>query len=355
MRIASLWSRPIWSDGKHNAFPGIARFGDSYYVACRRSEGHQAPRASILVLRAGAADLDSWAKVADFDIDGDSLDPFVCVVGDRVHVYWHRSPCDWVVRSRDGATWTGPAEVDTEFPKPSPDCAYDFTSDRKWHFRIRKGPDGCYYSLARCGLASNGNPGILLYRSKDGLSWEATHTFGEGIQAVAPGGHEADLAFMDSGRAVAAIRVSNMPGGQGMIAWADPPYMKWDAYWAGVRNFGGPALWRTKVGLLLAARSWPVNSLGRCTIWEATPDGLVNPHYAPSGGDCAYQTFEDGPDGEVLLCYYSSHEWPWRRGVGHPANIYLARMTLMDWLEAHRSRQAQHSVGKTVTPQSRSA
>ena len=332
MRIKSLWTRTICRDGKHNAFPGIARFGDAYYVACRHSEGHQNPRASILILRAAAADLDTWEKAAEFDIDGDSRDPCVCVVGDRIHVYWHRTPCDWVVRSADGANWTEPVEVETEFPKPPPDCEYEFRSDRKWHFRIRKGPDDYYYSLARCGLAKSGNPGILLYRSKDGLSWEATHTFGEGIQKAVKDGHEADLAFMPDGRAVAAIRVSNMPGGQGQIAWADPPYMAWDAYWAGVRNFGGPALWKTDCGLLLSARSWPVNGLGSCMIWEATPDGLVNPHTIPSGGDCAYQTFEDGPDGEVLLCYYSSHEWPWERGKDHPANLYLARMRFIDWL-----------------------
>jgi hypothetical protein len=31
----------------------------------------------------------------------------------------------------------------------------------------------------------------------------------------------------------------------------------------------------------------------------------------------------------VLLCYYSSHEWPQPAGTGeHPANIYLAFLTI---------------------------
>jgi len=329
MRIASLWSRCIWSDGRHNAFPGIAQFGGRYYVTCRHSDGHQNPRASILILRSGEGDLDHWEPVAEYDIDGDSRDPFICVVGDHLHVNWHRNPADWVVRSSDGVNWSDPRELDTEFPDPPADCEYEWRSDRKWHFRIRRGPDGAYYSLARCGLAHNGNPGILLYKSEDALTWKATHTFGEGIQQAVSNGHEADLAFMDDGTAVAAIRVGGAPGGgTGMICSASPPYQTWDAYWSGVRNFGGPALWRTPQGLLLAARSYPAHGGMCCTVWEVTSSGLIAPYYVPSCGDCAYQTFENGPDGEVLLCYYSSHEWPWRRGTDHPANLYLARIKM---------------------------
>ena len=328
MRVASLWSRCIWSDGRHNAFPGIARFGDWYYVTCRHSDGHQNPRASTLVLRSRADDLSQWEAVHEVDINGDSRDPLIYVVGDRLHVCWHRKPADWWVRSADGVTWSAPVELDTEFPDPPADCEYEWRSDRKWHFRIRRGPDGLFYSLARCGLAHNGNPGILLYQSEDAITWKATHTFGEGIQKAAPSGHESDLAFMDDGTAVAAIRVSNAPGGQGMIACAAPPYQVWDAYWAGVRNFGGPCLWRTESGLLVAARTYAAHGDANCCVWEVTRSGLTTPYIVPSGGDCAYQTFADGPNGEVLLCYYSSHEWPSRRGQDHPANLYLARIEL---------------------------
>jgi hypothetical protein len=49
----------------------------------------------------------------------------------------------------------------------------------------------------------------------------------------------------------------------------------------------------------------------------------------PSSGDCAYQSFADGPGDEVLLAYYSSHEYPQPKGVGNnPANIYLAHLTV---------------------------
>ena len=334
MYVDQLWTRPIWSDGKHNAFPGIARFGDWYYVTFRHSDGHQAPTATIGVIRSRAEDLDHWEQVAEFDIGADSRDPFVTVVNDHLHVYWHRKPCDWVSRSTDGTDWSEPAELDTEFPALPEGCDLEFTSDRRWLFRFRQGPDGLWYSAGRCGIASNGEPGLILYRSDDGLTWKAMHTFYEGIRKAIPetgygGGHETDLAFLDDGACVAAIRAKH----QGIIACSRPPYDEWHAYGSGVRNFGGPALHRTPHGLLLAARDCPVNEPMRCTIWTVTPSGLINPCIVPSGGDCAYQVFEDGPNGEILLCYYSSHEWPWKFRTDHPSSIYLARFRVRPGLE----------------------
>ena len=334
MKVESVWTRSIWSDGMHNAFPGIARFGDHYYVTFRRAEGHQAGTGCILVIRSNANDLESWEKVTDFDLCGNSGDPFICSVNDWLHVYWHHRE-DYVSRSDDGVTWTEPQMLDTEFPEPPPDCDIEFTSRRKWLFRIRKGPDGAYYSIGRCGLASKGEPGVLLYRSEDGLTWKAMHTFGEGIRRAIPagrgGGHETDIAFLDNEVAVAAIRTNH----QGLITSARHPYLEWEssAYWTGIYNFGGPALHRTPYGLLLAARSVPTNEPARCTIWTVTPQGLINPFIVASGGDCAYQTFSDGPNGEILLCYYSSHEWPQRPRGANPANIYLARVAISPGLD----------------------
>jgi len=333
MRIVSLWSQRIWADGNHNAFPGVTRFGDHYYVAFRCAAGHQSPTAAIRVIRSPATDLQQWSEVACFDITGDSRDPFITVVNEQLHVYWHRSPADWLSQSTDGEAWSEPVELETEFPDLPPGCDLEFRSQRRWHFRVRPGPDDHYYSLARCGIATNGNAGILLYRSRDGRRWEALHSFGEGIQKAVPAGHEADLAFLTNGTAVAAIRARNHPGGgHGMIACAQPPYEDWDCYTAGVRNFGGPALLSTKHGLLLAARSYPADGLARCTLWEATPTGLVGEHIVPSAGDCGYQVMVEGPadEDEVLLCHYSQHELSWQRGPGieQPAHIYLAHLCL---------------------------
>ena len=67
-----------------------------------------------------------------------------------------------------------------------------------------------------------------------------------------------------------------------------------------------------------------------CQVWTVTANGVEHPWVLPSGGDCAYQSFADGPSAEeVLLVYYSSHEYPQPKGVGNnPANLYLARLKI---------------------------
>src|SRR5712671_2111572 len=62
--VAGLYTQTIWSDGRHNGFPGIARVGDYYYVTFRNADSHQAKEAKIVVIRAKADDLKKWEKVA---------------------------------------------------------------------------------------------------------------------------------------------------------------------------------------------------------------------------------------------------------------------------------------------------
>jgi hypothetical protein len=58
-------------------------------------------------------------------------------------------------------------------------------------------------------------------------------------------------------------------------------------------------------------------------VWSVTDCHLHNPYPVPSGGDCSYPGFADGPGGQVLMSYYSSHEWPCKEMGDGPAGIYL--------------------------------
>lgn len=338
-RVANLYVRQIWSDGRHNGFPGIARFGDDYYVTFRSATSHQAEEAKIVVIHAKVDALDKWEQVAEFSRDHDSRDPLLVTVGDKLQLVFH-SKEDWASQTRDGREWSEPKLLDTEFPEPKPDSGLVFSSKRRWLFRIRRGPDGAYYSLGRCGIKEKGSPGtfgLILYRSEDAFTWKALHTYGEGpSRAIGQGGgsgwgHEADVAWWPDGTMVAAMRTAT----QGVIATSPPPYREWTGYGTNCFNFGGPALHTTSQGgILLSARQLPETRPpgtfpARGMIWSVTKTGLVDPFYVPSAGDCAYQSFVDGPKGEILLCYYSSHEWPQPSGTGNnPANIYLAHLTV---------------------------
>lgn len=335
--VQSVWVQTVWADGKHNGFPGIARVGDFYYVTFRSGEAHDSPTAKIVVIRAGVKDLKGWEKVAEFTREHDCRDPLVFDNHGKVQVVFH-SKEDFYSQSADGLTWSEPRELETEFVKPGPESRLTFTSERRWLFRIRRGPDGAFYSLGRCGIHgkdSRGSFGLILYRSEDGVKFKGMHSYGEGptsalSQAGGTGwGHEADVAWTPDGMLVSAIRNGN----PGIVVLGKAPAGPWKAFQTDAWNFGGPALHSTKGGgMLLAARALPEKETtgfpSVCKVWTVTANGVEKPWIIPSGGDGAYQSFADGPSGdEVLLCYYSSHEYPQPKGVGkNPANIYLAHL-----------------------------
>lgn len=333
--IANLYVHPIWSDGRHNGFPGIARVGEFYYVTFRNDLSHQPVEAKIVVIRARADNLAKWEKVAEFKRDHDCRDPLVFDNGGTVQVVFH-SKEDFYSQSADGVTWSAPRMLATDFPTPKAGSGLKFSSERRWLFRIRRGPDGAFYSLARSGIKESGGAfGLILYRSEDGVNFKAMHTWSDGPTSAlgtAGGsgwGHEADVAWTPDGMLVSAIRNSNA----GVVVIGRAPLGPWKSFATDAFNFGGPALHMTKQGgLLLAARALPEKKTtgfpAVCKVWSVTEGGVEKPWIVPSGGDCAYQSFADGlVADEVLLCYYSSHEYPQPKGVGNnPANIYLAHL-----------------------------
>ena len=333
--VAGIYSQAIWADGRHNGFPGIARVGDHYYVTFRNAESHQDTKAKIFVIRAKADDLKKWEKVAEWTRDHDCRDPLVFDNHGKAQVVFH-SKDDFFSQSADGVTWSEPKELVSDFPTPKEGSGLTFKSERRWLFRIRKGPDGAFYSLARSGIKEAGGAfGLILYRSEDGVNFKAMHTWGEGpTNALASAGgsgwgHEADVAWTPDGMLVSAIRNGSTPG---VVVIGKAPLGPWKGFATDAFNFGGPALHTTKQGgILLAARALPEpKPLGFpavCKVWTVTESGVEKPWIVPSGGDCAYQSFADGQGDEVLLCYYSSHEYQQPKGVGHnPTNIYLAHL-----------------------------
>jgi hypothetical protein len=204
-QVTKAWVEPIVADGNHNAFPGIARVGDFYYVVYRRSESHQSEVAQIVVIRSEARDLVHWEKVAEFSMDRDVRDPLVFDNNGICQVVFH-SKEDFYSQSKDGLTWSEPVELLTEFVQPSPENPLTFVSQRRWLFRIRRGPDGAFYSLGRCGRKeSGGRFGLILYRSEDGVHFKGLHKYGDGPTSAMPlakgtgWGHEADVAWTPHG------------------------------------------------------------------------------------------------------------------------------------------------------------
>lgn len=341
-RVQSAYTQTIWSDGRHNGFPGIAQVGDFYYVTFRSAESHADEKSKITVIRSRVSDLKQWDKIAEFTRNHDCRDPLVFDNRGKVEVVFH-SQEDFYSQSTDGLKWSEPRELETEIVQPAPGSPLVLKSTRRWLFRIRRGPDGALYSLGRMGIKDDthkaGSFGLITYRSEDGVKFKALHTFAKGpTSAMTQGnigsgwGHEADLAWTPDGTLIAAIRNSS----PGVVVFGQAPVGPWKAFGTGAWNFGGPALHTTRQGgVLLAARSLDEKKPAAgfpavCKVWTVTATGVETPWIMPSGGDCAYQSFADAPaNDEVLLVYYSSHEFPQTRGVGNnPANIYLAHLKI---------------------------
>lgn len=330
----------VWADGRHNAFPGIARVGGFYYITFRHAAGHpmgQAGSAKIFVIRSKVGDLKKWDKVAEFTHAHDARDPLVFDNQGRVQVVYH-SQEDFYSQSADGVTWSPPRELDTEVPAPLPGSKLAFTSHRRWLFRIRKGPDGAFYSLGRCGITVKGSPGkfgLILYRSEDGVKFKALHSYGEGPSAgMGPGrntGHEADIAWAPDGTLISGIRDARRDG---VIVMGRAPNGPWRNFGSGIVTFGGPAFHTTKQGGLLLAARHSVDEAAKVKTYTSrivsvTSEGVSHPFDIRCGNDSAYQSFADGPDNTVLMAYYSNHERPAKSEPGvAPANIYLARLTI---------------------------
>jgi hypothetical protein len=326
----------IWSDGRHNGFPGIARVGNFYYIVFRNAENHfvQDGTPRIIIIRAAADDLGKWTQVGEFATDRDARDPLVFDNQGKVQVVYHNKE-DYYSQSADGLNWPAPRLLDTEIVPPRPDNKLALTSTRRWLFRIRRGPDGAFYSLGRCGIKESKTPGrfgLILYRSEDGVKFKAMHTYGEGPITGLPSGrgtgHEADVGWSGDGTFMAAIRNSR---NDGVVVVGPPPLGPFRALTTGTMTFGGPALHTTKKGgVLVAGRHRdPVTQLSYVRVSTVMPGGVDNHVILPSGGDCAYQSFADGPGDTVFMVYYSSHEHPQAKGAGRtPANIYLAHLTV---------------------------
>ena len=325
----------IWSDGRHNAFPGIARVGNYYYVAFRNAISHQSTDGTpkIFVIRSAADDLKKWEKVAEFANPRDIRDPLVFENNGKVQVVFH-SKEDFYSQSADGVTWSPVRDLETEIVQPPPGSDLVLTTTRRWLFRIRRGPDGAFYSLARCGIPAPGNKakfGLIMYRSEDGVKFKAMHTYGEGPSQVLTreegGGHEADIAWTKDGTFLAGIRNAKKDG---VIAMGPSPLGPFRAIKTGTMSFGGPAFHVTqKGGVLVAGRHTTPEGHSYCRVSTVMPHGVSDSFLLPSAGDCAYQSFADGPAETILLAYYSSHEHPQQAAVGlSPANIYLAHLTV---------------------------
>jgi len=247
--------RRIWSGGEHNAFPDVARFSDSWFVATREATAHGVAgfgRVRIMTSDDGR----SWRSVASFDGFGDYRRAELSVtpdgrlmvlskfnpyrkVGSEKKTFQQRNgsftardhagneqvvhtldPENHVAFSDNGKDWTEMQPVEGTHP-------------RAWFYSGVQWRDGVGYAIDRQNR--------VLYRTGDGVRFERV--------SDVPVGNESRISFLRGGTMIVFFR-------NGSLARSKPPYQQWslnERNKKGPHSYGGPGILALPGGEVWAA------------------------------------------------------------------------------------------------------
>jgi hypothetical protein len=286
-------ARKIFSDGRHNAFTGLARFKDRYFVAFRAAGTHMTVDGQIRVMVSDDARTWDFARTTGRP-EHDLRDPKLVVFQDRLFVLYAERPetdlehrTSMAFMSEDGRSFSTSWVLEG--------VPHGFWL---WHAAAR---DGALYGAAYRHRGPDYE--CLLLRSPDGFQWENVADF------PLPGG-ETYLDFAPDGTLWAFVR-NNSPGRVAYTCSAKPPYTAF----GNIRHFpthiGGPMIKHLDGGCVLITRQWDPpgrRNLRTEIFWQPDDGALRSITRLPSGGDTSYATWLDVAPGRALVSYYSSHE-----------------------------------------------
>jgi len=319
MQLRVTRARKIYSDGKHNAFTGIAAYRGMTYVSFRSAQTHLTWDGNIKVIQ--SADRETWSVIADESMpELDLRDPKLAVFGDRLLAYCgarrpeatRKSLC---LVSADGKTFGEPVEV--------------------------KGlPEGQWlWAVAPCGetlygtayWATEGKYAASLYASGDGLQWNL-------LCELPIGASETSIDFGEDGTLWALARDDNY-GCVPALLKAKPPYTQFDSVTRPPIRLQGPMVKRLPGGCAIVCRQWDLperRNLRTNLLWLGDGEEIRLVSTLPSGGDTSYAGWLDVGDGKAVISYYSSHE----HKMDEPHD--------RDEVFAEDSAEAEHTTGADI-------
>lgn len=315
LRVVGL-SR-VYDPGCHCAFTDLALWRGRVWLAFREALNHSVHPSSQIVVLASADYGQTFQLQARIAARGlDVRDPHFYTHDDRLHLVipcWtldgtERRRITLLARSDDGQHW----EQHRQLPV--------FQDVTLWRPRRSTAPgDGALYAAGYGRSASKEIGAVRLYRSADGLAWEAV-----GIIHDTDLPNETELCFLPGGELLALVR-REVEHARPLLARIRPPYTgAWvkrecDQYLQGplLEHLGGGrflAVGRSPLDLAQAGKGAP-----RVTrLFGLDPEsGHLEPGTAlESGGDTSYAGFvrlpadaqkASGGAANALLSYYSGH------------------------------------------------
>jgi len=319
-------AKKIYSDGHHNAFTGLARLGDQFFVTFRSAVDHVSTAGKIRVI--ASRDRNDWQPVHLVGRPNTDLrDPKLATFRGNLLCYFAAVPVvdgrregegriSMVVQSSDGRTFAEPQALQgiaqgawLWHATPQGDMMY---GTAYWHAK------GSRYDAA-------------LYQSSDGVRWQKTADFPTPSSEVY-------LDFDGDGILWALVR-NQFPTNELVLCRAEPPYTKLEIHKRMPTAVGGPMVKRLPIGSVMITRRWDPpgrRNLRTEVLWLADGGQLRSITRLPSGGDTSYATWLDLGHGRAIVSYYSSHE--------HKMDVPIDRADLLKKDPAY----AEHSTSADI-------
>ena len=314
------WARTVFSNGRHNLCVGnFVRWRGAYHICFVDAHHHGALDGQLRVI--SSSDLETWDTCVA--MAATSFDPQLLPLGDRMLIYGVQG--DWegddfasfpsrevVAETRDLKTWTEPRRC--------------FVANHDFWTPIEL--DGRYYlTCDDCGHVPEGMSGTVdLLTSTDGERWHWVSEVVRGSQEYSRIPSETALCHLPDGRLLAVVR-TKLP--RAVLATAPPPYVEWERTIV-PHALQGAAPARVGDRVVIAGRAADESGKPRTALFEYRDGALELGLYLPSGRDTGYSGLYAVGGNEVLIAYYSGHEYPDSddRLTHGPSDIYLASVSL---------------------------
>lgn len=291
-------AKKIYSDGHHNAFTGLARLGDQFFVTFRSAVDHVSTAGKIRMIT--SRDRNDWQSVHLVGRPNTDLrDPKLATFRGKLLCYFAAVPVvdgrrhgegriSMVVQSSDGHTFAEPQ-------------ALQGIDQGAWLWHVAPHGDVMYGTAYWRTEGSRYD--AALYQSSDGIQWQKIANFPTPCSEVY-------LDFDGDGVLWALVR-NQFPNNELVLCRAQPSYTRLEIHKRMPTPVGGPMVKRLPIGSVMITRRWDPpgrRNLRAEVLWLADGGQLQSITRLPSGGDTSYASWLDLGPGRAIVSYYSSHE-----------------------------------------------